>query len=44
MLAFDEEPDYKALRKMFATLISRNRWDHGEKDFDWFVKRSELIY
>lgn len=42
-LAFEQKPDYDMCRRFFAQSLTRNGFSPEDIDYDWMLKREELI-
>ena len=42
-LQFDEVPNYDFLKKLFAGILIREGFSPESTDFDWLIKRENLI-
>ena len=42
-LTFEQKPDYDYCRRLFTQLLVRNGHTPDDTDFDWIIKREEMI-
>jgi hypothetical protein len=42
-LKFEQKPDYEYLKGLFVNLLARHGDTQQDSDFDWVIKREELI-